>query len=193
VQPVEVEPVQAQQIQGQRMRWVPGAPAIEPRQVTAPAGQPMSIYPPGVAPPDDIPDDAILPPGRRAAPATAPAQRSYYAPAYQPPPQRRAVPPLGPSLGPMRGPRATGAIVPAAVTPVATLACPLVSALDRWVSEGVQPAALRWFGAPVSEIKQISAFSCRGMVGSGTSLFSTPSATRSTSPASCWPTAARSW
>ena len=38
--------------------------------------------------------------------------------------------------------------MPAAVTPPATLACPLVSALDRWVSEGVQPAALRWFGAP---------------------------------------------
>ena len=62
--------------------------------------------------------------------------------------------------------------MPAAVTPPATLACPLVSALDRWVSEGVQPAALRWFGAQVTEIKQISAYSCRGMVGSGTSSIS---------------------
>jgi hypothetical protein len=35
------------------------------------------------------------------------------------------------------------------------------------VSEGVQPAAMRWFGAPVTEIKQISAYSCRGMVGAG--------------------------
>ena len=62
--------------------------------------------------------------------------------------------------------------MPAAVTPPATLACPIVSALDRWVSEGVQPAALRWFGAQVSEIKQISAYSCRSMVGAGTSHIS---------------------
>ena len=58
-------------------------------------------------------------------------------------------------------------MTPAVLTPPATLACPIVSALDHWVSEGVQPAAMRWFGAPVTEIKQISAYSCRGMVGSG--------------------------
>jgi hypothetical protein len=52
---------------------------------------------------------------------------------------------------------------PAAVTPAATLACPLVSALDRFVSDSVQPAAMRWFGQPVVSIKQISAYSCRGM------------------------------
>ena len=56
---------------------------------------------------------------------------------------------------------------PATLTPAATLACPIVSALDRWVSDGVQPAAMRWFGEPVAEIKQISAYSCRGMVGAG--------------------------
>ena len=56
---------------------------------------------------------------------------------------------------------------PATLTPAATLACPIVSALDHWVSEGVQPAAMRWFGSQVVEIKQISAYSCRGMVGSG--------------------------
>src|SRR5215475_1300321 len=50
-----------------------------------------------------------------------------------------------------------------AVAPAATLACPLVSALDRFVSESVQPAATRWFGQPVVGIKQISAYSCRGM------------------------------
>jgi hypothetical protein len=50
-----------------------------------------------------------------------------------------------------------------AVAPAATLACPLVSALDRFVSESVQPAARRWFGQPVVGIKQISAYSCRGM------------------------------
>ena len=54
---------------------------------------------------------------------------------------------------------------PAAVSPAATLACPLVSALDRFVSDSVQPAATRWFGQPVVEIRQISAYSCRGMNG----------------------------
>ena len=49
--------------------------------------------------------------------------------------------------------------------PAATLACPIVSALDRWLSDSVQPAAMRWFGARVVEIKQISAYSCRGMNG----------------------------
>ena len=53
----------------------------------------------------------------------------------------------------------------AAVSPAATLACPIVSALDRWVTDAVQPAAQRWFGSPVVEIKQISAYSCRGMNG----------------------------
>jgi hypothetical protein len=57
------------------------------------------------------------------------------------------------------------AATPAAVTPVATLACPMVSMLDRFVSDKVQPAALRWFGQRVVEIKQISAYSCRGMNG----------------------------
>jgi hypothetical protein len=52
---------------------------------------------------------------------------------------------------------------PAVVTPAATLACPMVSALDRFASETVQPAAARWFSQPVVVIKQISAYSCRGM------------------------------
>ena len=33
------------------------------------------------------------------------------------------------------------------------------------VRQAVQPAAMRWFGSPVAEIKQISAYSCRGMNG----------------------------
>ena len=37
--------------------------------------------------------------------------------------------------------------------------------LDRWLANSVQPAAQRWFGARVVEIKQISAYSCRGMNG----------------------------
>jgi hypothetical protein len=54
---------------------------------------------------------------------------------------------------------------PVEVKPAATLACPLVSALDQWIATAVQPAALRWFHQPVVEIKQISAYSCRGMNG----------------------------
>jgi hypothetical protein len=54
---------------------------------------------------------------------------------------------------------------PVAIKPTATLACPIVSALDRWLADSVQPAAQRWFGARVVEIKQISAYSCRGMNG----------------------------
>lgn len=127
-------------------------------------GAPMSIYAPGVnaPPPDDIPDDAIVPNSRRAPPQ----------PAYNAPPRQATYtpPPLGPSrdsrFGPM-GRGVTGSIAPATLTPAATLSCPIVSALDRWVSAGVQPAALRWFGVPVTEIRQISAYSCRQMNGAG--------------------------
>ena len=68
-----------------------------------------------------------------------------------------------PPLGPARD--ATGSIAPVAVSPAATLACPMVSELERWIANSVQPAAMRWFGSPVAEIKQISAYSCRGMNG----------------------------
>jgi hypothetical protein len=54
---------------------------------------------------------------------------------------------------------------PVGLSPAATLACPLVSVLDRWIDEDVQPAALKWLGAPVVEIKQISSYACRGMNG----------------------------
>ena len=54
---------------------------------------------------------------------------------------------------------------PIEVKPAATLACPIVSALDRWFANAVQPAARKWFNQPVVEIKQISAYSCRGMNG----------------------------
>jgi len=241
VEPVETQPVQGQPIQDGRMRWMTGPAGTQRPQASASAGQPMSISPPGVAEPDDepqqymrsgaapayppsrqayppaqqtypaarqtyppaqrtypsarqnypsaqptyppsqraspsssddIPDDAVLPPGgSRAVPSQdsyAPAPGGYNTPRYQPPPQQNALPPLGP----MRGPNATTAMMPATVTPPATLACPLVSALDRWVSQGVQPAALHWFRSPVVTIKQISAYSCRQMVGSGTSSMS---------------------
>jgi hypothetical protein len=77
---------------------------------------------------------------------------------------RREPPPVIP-LGPSRDVPVTGSVMPVAVSPTATLACPLISELDRWIATAVQPAAMRWFGAPVAEIKQISAYSCRGMNG----------------------------
>lgn len=176
--PLPTQPIRSQPIQNQGMRWVPGPAGVEAPRTSGPSGQPMSIYPPGMAPPeptrtslpsqepleadepDDIPDDAVMPGrGQPSAPRTQPA---YTPPPYQPPPQR---PPLGPS-------RRQGPLPAATLTPTATLACPIVSALDRWVGGGVQPAALRWFNQPVVEIKQISAYSCRGMVGAGTSRIS---------------------
>lgn len=69
-----------------------------------------------------------------------------------------------PRLGPSKGNSVAG-FGPVAMKPAATLACPIVSVLDRWVADSVQPAAMRWFGARVVEIKQISAYSCRGMNG----------------------------
>ena len=69
-----------------------------------------------------------------------------------------------PRLGPSQG-NPVNAFGAVAVTPTATLACPIVSALDRWLANSVQPSAMRWFGARVVEIKQISAYSCRGMNG----------------------------
>ncbi len=194
VQTQPVQPVRTQPVQGEVLRWTPGPQPVQQPSNYEPAGPPVSLSPPGspsydappmratvqepmqspsrapypssgaMEEPDDVPDDAILPSGRGAPVRTQPA---YNAPRYEPEPQRAP-----PALGPMRGPQTTAAIQPATLQPAATLACPLVSALDRWVTEGVQPAALKWFGSQVTIIKQISAYSCRGMVGAGTSHIS---------------------
>ena len=139
------------------------------------SGGPISLTAPGVAPEEDeieLPPEGtpgINPPAaNRAYPGSTPA-----APAY-PPRDRASVPysqrpdaataePL-PRLGPAQG-NPVDAFGPVAVKPAATLACPIVSVLDHWLAESVQPAAMRWFGARVVEIKQISAYSCRGMNG----------------------------
>jgi hypothetical protein len=88
----------------------------------------------------------------------------------EPPPTNYDLPPVRDMrrpapLGPSRAPRLAGTAGTVTVTPNATLACPLISALDQWVATSVQPSAMRWFGQPVAEIKQISAYSCRGMNG----------------------------
>ena len=110
------------------------------------SGAPLSLTPPGVAPRGET-VGAIEPPAAIGQPGPS------YPPA-QPPP-----------LGPTRTAPVTGGIGQVEVKPAAVLACPLVSALDTWMSAAVQPAALRWFGQPVVAIKQISAYSCRGMNG----------------------------
>jgi len=47
------------------------------------------------------------------------------------------------------------------ISPTPTLGCPLTEALEAWLGESVQPAAIAWIGSPVVEIEQISAYACR--------------------------------
>lgn len=142
-----------------------------PYQAQRSQASPMSIYAPGVAQPepdsaeDDIDDADQAPPGRRAPAYGAPRYQSAPRPsqAYPQTIPAQQYPPAEPvPLGRERVPVTTGAT---AVQPAATLACPIVSALDTWFAGGVQPAAMKWLGAPVAEIRQISAYSCRGMNG----------------------------
>jgi len=53
-----------------------------------------------------------------------------------------------------------------AVTPTATINCPMTASLNRWVRNSVQPAAYRTFGEPVVGIRQIASYGCRGRNGS---------------------------
>src|SRR5438552_3782060 len=149
-------------------------PAPAPRQpnYAVPSNGPISLSAPGVGPQED---DIDLPPegaptsrdgGYMAAPSYPPRDRytpssaPYPQPSYSPPPATPAAPRLGPAQG-----NSVSAFGQVSMKPAATLACPIVSALDRWLTDSVQPAAMRWFGVRVVEIKQISAYSCRGMNG----------------------------
>src|SRR5260370_42439674 len=90
----------------------------------------------------------------------SPPHDRYGAPYSQRPdaaPQPDRLPRLGPAQG-----NSVNAFGPVAMKPAATLACPIVSALDRWLADSVQPPAQRWFGARVVAVKQIPAYSCRG-------------------------------
>jgi hypothetical protein len=141
----------------------------------AAASGPVSLTAPGISPQDDEIDlPAEGTPSWREPGARQPYVGSQaYPPQDQPsaPYSERsnAVPGLPPADGPPRlGPAQGNSVTafgPVAVKPAATLACPIVSVLDRWLADSVQPAAMRWFGARVVEIKQISAYSCRGMNG----------------------------
>jgi hypothetical protein len=48
-----------------------------------------------------------------------------------------------------------------AVGPDATLGCPITDAVEGWLQDSIQPAAIAWFGEPVVALKQISDYSCR--------------------------------
>jgi len=151
-------------------RWQP--PPASDADIEA-AAAPLSIHPPGIPPPEE--DTAADGPEiDRPMPAITPA-RPYYRPSFERPPAtvERSSRPVFPTtlhrptvpLGPAPGQRITGSIGPVTLKPAATLACPIVSALDQWIATAVQPAATRWFGQPVVGIRQISAYSCRGMNG----------------------------
>jgi hypothetical protein len=123
---------------------------------------PMPLNAPGVAPQEDEID--LPPDGTDAAGAArymnAPSYPARSAAPYSRPPAQQPLPRLGPAQG-----NPVTAVGPVVIKPTATLACPIVSELDRWLADTVQPSAMRWFGARVAEIKQISAYSCRGMNG----------------------------
>src|SRR5690606_38507852 len=68
---------------------------------------------------------------------------------------------------PARGPYSPPSLPQVTVQPAAKLACPMVSSLDRWVSDGVQAAAMHWFNSPVAVVHQIGSYACRGMNGAG--------------------------
>src|ERR1700722_6169459 len=135
----------------------PAAPAqFGPMRSATPtaAGRPMSLYAPGVQDPHE--DDAAFEPepphpyggtlpGRGSSPPAASYPQRNSSPPYTlyepvPPGVEEHVP-----LGPPHDPSVTATVGPVEVKPAATLACPLVSALDQWIATAVQPAALRWF------------------------------------------------
>ena len=134
----------------------PGAPAYPQRPQY---GAPQRTYPQrpqygAPAPYEPVPYEPT-PDNRAPTYSQSSPQQSYPQQAY--PPRGEPVP-----LGRERALVTTGSV---AVQPAATLACPVVSALDSWFANGMQPAALKWFGVQVVEIRQISAYSCRGMNG----------------------------
>ncbi len=137
----------------------PTAPR-RPNGGVAASSQPLSLNPPGY-PSAEEDDEEIGIPGGPPHPYYGGPQGTY-SPGLDRNPG--AAEPL-PSLGPPRAPIVTASAGPVEVSPAATLACPIVAALDQWIATSVQPAAIRWFRQPVVEIKQISAYSCRGMNG----------------------------
>jgi len=50
-----------------------------------------------------------------------------------------------------------------ALRPAAVLRCPMVPQVERWLSGIVSPAAKRYFGTPVVEIRVAASYSCRAI------------------------------
>jgi hypothetical protein len=161
--------------QGEMLQWRTGPPAVEPDA----AAPPLSLHPDAPAPNESQAADTME--IDWPVPAITPARRFYQplpdieptrvttVPVRRPPAAvdtpSRPVLPTAQQAPVSLGRRVTGTIGPVTLKPAATLACPIVSALDQWITNAVQPAAMRWFGQPVVEIRQISAYSCRGMNG----------------------------
>ncbi|HRK25196.1 MAG TPA: extensin family protein, partial [Beijerinckiaceae bacterium] len=57
----------------------------------------------------------------------------------------------------------SGNLMLTSITPTATLACPMVSAVDSWLGNDIQTAAMTWFGQPVVELVTAGSFGCRPM------------------------------
>src|SRR4051794_5657641 len=128
-------------------------PNPAPRQpnYAAPSNGPISLSAPGIARQEDdvdLPAEGA-PQSRGGYPAAAPgypARAPYPGPSSpQPSYSLQPATPAAPRLGPAQG-NSVSAFGQVSMKPAATLACPIVSALDRWLSDSVQPAAMRWFG-----------------------------------------------
>jgi hypothetical protein len=162
---------------------VPASAPYSPAPYGGAQNAPVPLSPPGYDPPSgDREGDYQTPLPRYGAPRTVPSRNAPTPRAYPSPvnadeaPDRPAPPrassgpfsqhyPGGGDAVPMGPAQMASLATTASVSPPATLACPIVSTLDRWIGEAVQPAAQKWFGQPVTGIRQISAYSCRGMNG----------------------------
>jgi Extensin-like protein C-terminus len=138
--------------------YPPGPPTYGTPATSYP--EPLSVRAPGGTPYPGPPDERFAHPPDGSAPSPPGVSPPQFG--TQPPDERRPgeIIRLGSSPGPVSATSEGAAVVPAA-----TLACPLVASLESWIAAAAQPAAQRWFGQPVVEIKQISAYSCRSMNG----------------------------
>lgn len=73
----------------------------------------------------------------------------------------------GPGICGLTQPYMVGALAGDAVQldSVATLDCPMIAALNQWVTDVVQPDAQQRFGQQVVQIDTMGSYSCRGMNG----------------------------
>ncbi|MGD9739602.1 MAG: extensin family protein [Bauldia sp.] len=46
----------------------------------------------------------------------------------------------------------------------ATIGCPMAVTIEAWVTNAVQPAAIAWFGQPISGIRQMGGYNCRNVM-----------------------------